>query len=265
MQKSIATLLLGMGVFVASQHAEAQFFDKLKEKAEDAKKAAEALNNKDKKNQQSNTSSTQSNDSPSLEGGPSKELTKFTQCAGLTLENVTVGRLGNYEFQQGFSVEKRSGFIDRVPGTVSDGCFLPSIKSRQIIYMEVDTAKYKKMGSANDWEMQCVRSNAPGAGAVGSDEPKSEYPSKVSYLAPKDYLLHCGHDIANANECGEGSNSDRSGQWDQDLKSRGKTMLSVHGNTSTLAPPSGEKLYCQYYNKATRKSLFAFEYLRTRK
>ncbi|WP_100658524.1 hypothetical protein [Alteromonas flava] len=260
MRKLTFVYILGLGLSVSAIEAEAQFFDKLKEKAEKAVKVLESA--EDTKKQADETSSSVQG-APSLDGGPSEQLVQFTKCAGLELEQVTIGSLGDYEFQQGFSKEKRRGFIDRQPGSVSQECILPSIKSRQIIYMEVDSAKYKAMGSSNDWEMQCVRSDDPGAGAI--DEVKSEYPSKVDYLSPKDYMLHCGHDIENVAQCAEGSNSDRSAAWDKDLQSRGRTMLSVHGNTSTLAPANGEKLYCQYYNKSSGKSLFAFEYLRTRR
>ncbi|WP_100640606.1 hypothetical protein [Alteromonas facilis] len=259
MRKTTLLLTLGLGLSAHSIDAEAQFFDKLKEKAE---KAAKALDGAESAQKKAGEASGAAKGSPSLEGGPSDDLVKFTNCAGLELENVTIGKLGDYEFQQGFSKEKRTGFIDRQPSSISKGCILPSIHSRQVIYMEVDSAKYKAMGSSNDWEMQCVRSDNPSAGAL--DEAKSEYPYKVDFLSPKHMMLHCGHNVDNADSCAEGSNSDRSAAWDKDLKSRGKTMLSVHGNTSTLAPPNGEKLYCQYYNKASGNSLFAFEYLRTR-
>ncbi|MEH6701836.1 hypothetical protein, partial [Parasphingorhabdus sp.] len=45
-------------------------------------------------------------------GTPSSALTSQTQCAGIALSNVTVGNLGSYTFQQGFSKEKRTGFIN---------------------------------------------------------------------------------------------------------------------------------------------------------
>lgn len=257
MRTSFAAMALtATSLLLCTTSVNAQFFDKLKSKAEQAiKKLDEAEDGA--KNAQAATAG-----QPSLGDGPDDSLIAFTTCAGLPIENVMIGKLGDYTFQQGFSKEERGGFIDRQPASVSKDCILPSIMSRQVIYMEVDTAKYEAMGSANDWEMQCVKSADPGAGAVGNDEPKSEYPYKVDFLAPKDYLLHCGHNVAHAEECAEGSNSSRSGEWDKNLKARGKTMLSVHGNTSTLAPSNGEKLYCQYYNKASRKSLFAFEYLR---
>ncbi|MBT0587002.1 hypothetical protein [Alteromonas oceanisediminis] len=266
MRKSLAVIAFtGIGLSLCSLQADAQFFDRLKEKASKAVTAVEeAESHVQSAEEKVSDSGLATKGEPSLEGGPADSLIAFTQCAGLPIENVVVGTPGNYEFQQGFSVEERSGFVDRIPSSVSNDCILPSIVSGQAIYMEVDEQKFEALGSANDWEMQCVRSDNPRAGALGQDEPKTEYPSRVNYLSPKDYHLHCGHNVAHAEECSEGSNSDRSSAWDKNLDERGKKMLSVFGNSSTLAPKIGEKLYCQYYNKRSRKSLFAFEYLRRR-
>ena len=74
-------------------------------------------------------------------------------------------------------------------------------------------------------------------------------------------MLHCGNS-ENIAECAEGSNSHRSGQWSKKLKADGKTMLSIHAFTSPLAGSGGEKVFCQYYNKKSRASLFAVEYIR---
>ena len=74
--------------------------------------------------------------------------------------------MGNYTFQNGFKKEKRSGLINRKPGELTSGCILPSLESGQVAYMEVDTKAYKALGNSNDWTMQCVRSDDPGAGAL---------------------------------------------------------------------------------------------------
>jgi hypothetical protein len=211
-------------------------------------------------------------------GSPSDSLTSLTKCASVKPSNIIIGSLGDYTFQQGFTKEKRSGLINRNNGSLSKGCILPSLQSRQVAYMEVDTKSYEALGSSNDWEMQCLKSANLSVGAVNEKEPKGEYPYHVNVLSGKDMLLFCGHvnvlsgkdmllfcgNSENIDDCGEGSNSSRSGQWDKKLDARGKTMLSVMGVASTLAPAQGEKLYCQYYNKKSGKSLFAFEYLRVR-
>lgn len=200
----------------------------------------------------------------SLGQGPSADLVNMTRCTDLKLDSVVTGNMGDYTFQQGFSKEKRSGFIKRKPGKVSNGCILPSLQSRQIAYMEVDSKAYEAMGSSNDWQMQCLRSDKPSAGALTEKESRTEAPYHTDVLQGKDVLLFCGNSEG-VDECAEGSNSQRSGKWSKKLKARGKTMLSVHAFTSTLAPAGGEKIYCQYYNKQSQKSLFAFEYLRLRK
>lgn len=196
-----------------------------------------------------------------LGSGPDEKLISFTKCSDIALTNVMTGYLDSYTFQQGFSQEKRSGLIKREKGEVKSTCILPSLQPQQMVYMEVDTEQLEAAGDSNNWSMQCIRSDKPSEGAL---ENETEVPYKVNYLSGKDMMLHCGHSEKNAGDCGEGSNSSRSGQWKKKLEESGKTMLSVLAQKSSLAPEGGEKLYCQYYNKASGKSLFAFEYIRTK-
>jgi len=200
----------------------------------------------------------------SLGDGPSDSLTSMTTCAAVKPENIVTGYMGDYTFQDGFKKEKRSGLIKRKAGAPKNGCILPSLQSRQLAYMEVDTKAFEALGSSNDWSMQCVRSNKPGEGAISESEPRTESVYSVSTMTGKDMMLHCGNSEG-VSECAEGSNSSRSGAWSKKLKAKGKTMLSISAFTSTLAPAGGEKLYCQYYNSKSRVSLFAFEYIRSRK
>ena len=201
---------------------------------------------------------------PSLTGGPDKSLTSMTTCTDVKPENVIIGYNKTYTFQKGFTKEERTGLIDRQSGQLTDDCILPSLQPYQIAYMEVDTKEYKKLGNSNDWSMQCIRSEDPGAGAVNETEGKTEIPYSVSVLSGKAMMLYCGNSEG-IEECAEGSNSQRSGLWKKKLSENGKTMLSISANTSTLAPKEGEKLYCQYYNQKSGKSLFRFEYLRANK
>jgi hypothetical protein len=249
---------LAMSVSVSSAHAD--LFGSLKNKLtgdtkKEVQKATQATSEK------ANVSNLAS---PSLEGGPDSSLISMTTCSSLKPENITIGKSGTYTFQKGFSKEKRTGLINRKPGKLSNGCILPSLNSREIAYMEVDTKKFKALGDSNDWSMQCVKSANPSAGTVADKEGKTETPYTVNYLSGKDMLLFCGNSEG-IEECAEGSNSARSGKWKKKLESNGKTMMSFLANTSTFAPNQGEKLYCQYYNQSSGKSLFAFEYLRLRK
>lgn len=254
MTLSKVSILIGLALSVSVTSANADLFGSLKDK----------IAGKTKKEVKKTTKDSSSNlASPSLEGGPDKSLMAMTTCTSFKPENITIGKSGNYTFQKGFTKEKRTGLINRKEGTLTNGCILPSLQSRQIAYMEVDTKQYEA-GNSNDWSMQCIKSAEPGAGAVGEKEPKSEYPYTVNVLTGKDMLLFCGNSEG-VEECAEGSNSNRSGKWKKKLQSKGKTMLSVLANTSTLAPAQGEKLYCQYYNQTSGKSLFAFEYLRLQK
>ncbi len=244
--------------------AEAGMFDQLKDTAKS--KAAKAIADKASESQKSDNSSNKAAKSQSsqLDSGPSDTLKSFTQCLDFKPSNIITGYREDYTFRQGMSTEKRSGLIKREQASLRDGCILPSLKPMQFVYMEVDTKKYEALGNSNDWEMQCVKSDAPEQGALSETESKSESPYKVDYLSGKDMMLHCGNSEG-INECASGSNSSRSGAWKKKLDASGKTMLSVYATPSMLAPQSGEKLYCQYFNKKKNQSLFAFEYLRVRK
>lgn len=252
------SILIGLALSLSVTNTNASIFDSIKDKLKNKPKKEVTKTAKGKSSSTSNLAS------PNLEGGPDSSLTSMTSCTNFKPENITIGKSGNYTFQKGFTKEKRTGLINRKSAELTNGCILPSLQSREIAYMEVDTKEYKALGNSNDWSMQCVKSASPSAGAVGEKEPKTEYPYTVNVLTGKDMLLFCGNSEG-VEECAEGSNSNRSGKWKKKLQSKGKTMLSILANTSTLAPPQGEKLYCQYYNQSSGKSLFAFEYLRLRK
>lgn len=116
--------------------------------------------------------------------------------------------------------------------------------------MEVDTAKFKAMGS---FELQCVES----ATKKNANDP---LPNRgMSHISEKHMMLNCGNSEG-IEECISGSNSDRASAWSKSLESRGKTMLSVHAPTYHNDP--GTNIYCQYYNPASGKSLFGFQFLR---
>lgn len=270
MKLSIAPLVLATVFAVGMSSANADMFGDLKSKlkAKSKREAVSAVAKSPSKSKSSSKAKGQAKAKKSagkisLGSGPSSNLVSMTQCSDVKPSNIIVGNVSNYTFQQGFNKEKRSGFINRKPGKLSQGCILPSLQSHQSAYMEVDTKKFASLGSSNDWIMQCVRSANPSAGAVSDKEGRSESPYHVKFLTGKDMMLHCGNSEG-IDECTAGSNSKRGSAWKKKLKKNGKTMLSVHANTSTLAPAGGEKLYCQYYNKKSYKSLFAFEFLRKR-
>ncbi len=262
----LRSILIPLCAFIALSgapfEASANPFSDLKNKAKQklASKAAGKKSGVSKKIEEKSNSSIAGTGDVSE---PSSELTALTSCSGLELTNILIGELGNYTFQQGFSKEKRSGYVNRRSVSATGGCILPSLKPRQIAYLEVDTKKFNAMGSSNDWSIQCLRSKNPSAGAVTENEPRTEFPYRTNVLSGKDVMLHCGNSEG-VTQCAEGSNSHRSGEWDKLLKAKGRTMLSVLAQTSTLAPAQGEEVYCQYYNKQSGKSLFAFQYLRTR-
>lgn len=188
-------------------------------------------------------------------GTPSSSLTSQTKCAGLTLSNVTIGNLGEYTFQQGFSKEKRTGFINRKSGTTTGGCIAPSLQADEILYFEVDEKQYKATDKGNDYAWQCVRSDNPGAGTTNYWTWHSD-----RYLGDSHMKLHCGNDQG-VSDCATGTNSSRASSYKTDRRKRGKYGISFLARRNEHSSASNEKLYCQYYNKRTGKSLVAFEYL----
>lgn len=195
-------------------------------------------------------------------GTPAKSLTDFTKCSGIPLEKVTVGRLGSYTFQQGFSKEKRSGFINRRAGNVMRGCITPSLQAGEVVYFEVSTAQYKAQTKGGDWKLQCVSSDDPSGGTIAL---ASSNGTSDSYLSDSHMKLHCGNDQG-LSDCASGTNSQRSTAYKNDLRKRGKTGISFMARyLENGREKFGGKLYCQYYNRNSGKSLVGFEMMHAKR
>ena len=251
--KKIITLTVALGVSTLS----AGMFDSITSSLVNATtNTPEKKVEKPHSTRSSSSKSTKSH-TPIALGTPDKSLTSLTECTNLKLSNVMVGYDGTYTFKNGFKTEKRTGFIKREKGKVSKGCILPSLNPNQSVYLEVDAKKFKALGSSNNWSMQCIKSANPDEGALQNEFPRE------GFLSKKEMMLHCGNSEG-VKECAKGSNSTRAGAWKKKLNKSGKKMFSLKANKSSFAPKGGEKIYCQYYNSDSGKSLFAFEYLRTK-
>jgi|GEM_PF-2540363 len=200
---------------------------------------------------------------------PNLELRAGLQCIdGVKPMDVQRGVKRDYDVKEGMSVDQRSGFMDREPVTMTNGCFLGELQPNTCFAFTVNEAAYTALGNSNDWAVQCVYSDAPGDGAL---ENKGEYPYQVDNMPGKEMMLLCGHDEGDAYECAEGSNSSRSGEWDKKLDKDGKIQLGFCINTKPYQElsynkddyPSGRWAYCQYYNSKTKKNMFGYEFLQT--
>ncbi|MGB6318391.1 MAG: hypothetical protein WBG08_07110, partial [Litorimonas sp.] len=190
--------------------------------------------------------------------------TELTQCdPSLRPSKIVYGKRGDYTFSQGMSTETRTGFIDRREMNFESGCILPNLETNDIMYLEFDEAKLRASGYPNAYETQCVKIDDRAYGAVNVTETASEYPYRDNVLGEALLRLACGNSEG-ISECTNGSNSDRASAATQDLKARGKTYLSFQmlPTRRGTTPKSGERLYCQYYNKDSGKSLFGYEYFR---
>ncbi|MGB3455524.1 MAG: hypothetical protein WBA35_04125, partial [Litorimonas sp.] len=203
--------------------------------------------------------------SASAEGRSSTpKPTELTQCdPSLRPSKIVYGKRGDYTFSQGMSTETRTGFIDRREMNFESGCILPNLETNDIMYLEFDEAKLRASGYPNAYETQCVKIDDRAYGAVNVTETASEYPYRDNVLGEALLRLACGNSEG-ISECTNGSNSDRASAATQDLKARGKTYLSFQmlPTRRGTTPKSGERLYCQYYNKDSGKSLFGYEYFR---
>ncbi|OAO01563.1 hypothetical protein [Parasphingorhabdus sp.] len=189
-------------------------------------------------------------------GKPSASLTNYTKCAGLPLSNITIGKLGSYSFQQGFSKEKRTGFINRRPAK-ADACILNSgLQKDEILYFEVDESSYRKTRNGSNYTLQCVNSDNPGGGTVPIHGTNG---SSDSYLGDSHMKLACGNSEG-LSDCANGKNSDRASAHSADLKKRSKYGASFLARANDLSKRGQSKrLYCQFYDKNSGKSLVAFE------
>lgn len=182
------------------------------------------------------------------------ELVAKTKCAGVPLENMMIGQVEDYTFQEGFEQEKRSGFINREQVSAAQGCIAPSMKTYDWLYMEVDEAEFAKF-DRNAWEMQCMESRTKRVLENAQIRPS------VNNMAGKDMMLYCGNSEG-ITECATGSNSDRSRAWDEKLAARGKVMVSF--NMPSYHLDKGTDIYCQYYNKKSGTALVAFQWRRSK-
>lgn len=184
-------------------------------------------------------------------GSPSSKYTSLTKCAGLPISNAFIAQSGTYTFQDGLNTEERTGLLNREPVTASSGCIMPSMGTYDVLYMEVPTAQYDKMKYS--MKMQCINQST---GKQANDAARPSW----SNVAGKDVALHTGHSTGYTTTA-SGSNSDRSGAWDRELKKRGKTMLGF--NMPPLHTDSGTDFYCQYLDTKSGKSVAAFAYRRS--
>jgi hypothetical protein len=205
---------------------------------------------------------------------PNPDLRAGLQCIdGLVPGDVQVGVMREYDVKEGMNTSQRTGFLDRKPADVSNGCFLGELQPAGCFAFTVDQKKYEALGNSNDWQVQCVYSDDPGAGAI---ENKDEYPYQVDSMPGKAMMLLCGHTEGDGYECDEGNNSGRSGVWQKKMEAQGKQQLGfctqvyskqslpyIDNTHDDGKYASGRWVYCQYYNKQSKKNLFGYEFLQT--
>lgn len=250
--KSGAAMLLAATTITAAQ-AETNPFNKIRKAKEKVERAVGATEAASTAGNSSAAGTSGGAASSGKRAGPAPEkFTAMTKCAALPMTNVMIGQVGDYTFQSGIKTEERSGFINRENVSPTNGCILPSMGTYDFLYVEVDAAKYEAMGNSNDWELQC----APMHDGIKHVDMK---PS-MGNLSGKDMMLHTGHSLGYTPSAA-GSNSDRSRAWDDELKKRGKAMISVNMPPLHNGGPKDD-FYCQYYNKPSGTSAFAFAYRR---
>ena len=274
---------LACGLFVSADPADAGPFDRLRkavedveEAAEDVEEAAEAVETVrgavEGATSGTNTSSRPggrrgsdcySNVSassnypctaraPSHAGRAGEAPARFVsqiQCANLNVGNAFIGRAGDYTFSQGISTESRSGLVERANVEPTNGCFFPGLAVGDVLYVEVDKARYAQ----HSYKIQCVSYD-------GSEQLDNVQGPRVNNYTGKDVMLHTGNSLG-FEPTATGSNSSRSGAYDQYLDGRGREMITFNfGELHT--DRSGTDFFCQWYDDAAGKSAVAFTYRR---
>lgn len=177
------------------------------------------------------------------------KFASVTKCANLGLGNAFIAEAGDYTFSQGLSTETRGGLINRETVSASNGCVLPAMGSGDVLYVEVDRAKYNK----HSYALQC-------AAYDGSEQLDNTNAPRENNYGGRHVMLHTGNDLGYT-PTASGSNSDRTSQYDKYLKSRGREMITF--NMPALhTDKAGTDFYCQHYDKKTGKSALAFAFRR---
>ncbi|MGB6231564.1 MAG: hypothetical protein WBF53_15725 [Litorimonas sp.] len=195
-------------------------------------------------------------------GGAPKPV-ELTQCDTLRSSKIVVGQLGDYTFQNGMSTETKPGFVNRRSVSYESDCIVPNMRTHDILYIEFPTDALRSRGYPNAYETQCVKPDDRAYGSTSVTESRSEYPGNPEWLGEAYLRLACGSSEG-ISECTNGKNSDRATAAADDLKARGQTALTflMTPTRRGTTPKTGERLYCQFYNKESGKSLVAWEYFR---
>ena len=203
------------------------------------------------------------------EADPNPEIVdKMLSCIpDLKPQDVQYGKVTEYEFTEGMNTDTRKGFIEREPVEMTNGCYLGELEPTDCVSLTVDTEKYAELGNSNKWDVQCVYAHEPSAGVIGNRT--AMYPIVMDRLKPQWMVLMCNNNVEGDYECAEGNNSKRGGIWRDKLKAEGKTQLGFCVNENVAYQetpyedtdyPGGRYLYCQYYNKTTKKSAVAWQH-----
>ena len=258
-----AVLLAGAAGPAQAQFKDLKNFTKKEANKKAKKEISKAIDNLDSDSSTATNTTTETSVVASSSSSNTPKPTSITQCDSMSPSKIVYGHLGDYTFSQGMSTETRTGFIDRRDVSFESGCILPNLTSGDVMYLEYDTAALRTQGYPNDFETQCIKIDDRAYDTVNAAEGLSEYPSNDTYLGDSHLRLACGNSEG-ISECTNGRNSDRASAASADLKARGKTALSffMTRTRSSSTPKPGERLYCQYYNKASGKSLFGYEYFR---
>lgn len=271
----ILTLMIAFNLTVVSNHGIAGGWKDLKNnlKSKKHKKAAQEITKQALQHQHASNgtgnhhSNHHASSSPGSSGKgsskhgsqPNPELrSSVLKCDDVKLTNVQIGNSSSYQVTEGLSKSSYTGFINRRPAEVSHQCFVGVLDRGECVTMEVPQSDIKRVtqGDHNSLKMQCVYSNDPGEMAT------AEVPYTAKMISLNQMLLKCGHDQGDDYACDEGSNSQRAGKYKKQLKD--KQQLSVCATTYHQVKNGGQHIYCQYYNKKSKKSLFAFEFLQSK-
>lgn len=189
---------------------------------------------------------------PDHVGGAGAAPSKYTSqlsCESLGIGNAFVGKAGTYTFSKGIKTEDRTGIIDRRNVSPTSGCMFEGLDVGDILYVEFDKRRFND----SNYDLQCVSYD-------GSEQLNRSTRPRVNNYTGKDVMLHTGHSLGYT-PTAAGSNSSRSGAYDDYLNGRGRAMATI--NFGALhTDKSGTDFFCQWYNESTGKSALGLTFRR---
>lgn len=200
---------------------------------------------------------------PDPELQPSAELRSSMDCLGARPVRVESGTIADYTWRNGFETTDQPGFLERkdVTAAFASDCYLdlsadPTAERHYLLTF--NRSDIPELGAG--YEMQCVRSQNPGAGVIKTG---AYSPVFMNRIQPKHILLRGPNDTGYDSVDGE-NNGRRSDIYKARMEEQGLIQFGIKAEQVRATNDAiGETAFCAFMNTSTGKTLFATEYVVT--